>query len=444
MAVKVVSKSRPGGGSFDSRLLRREVEIGRRIRDVPHSLLLPVVDAGETPEALLLVMERGERCLSDLVGKVPEGQVVPILQDLATGLGQLHSAGVIHRDLKPRNVLWHADHWKLADFGIARDAEIGTQDPTFGCCGSAPYMAPELWQRKSPTVKTDLYALGCLAFELLSGVPPYSGDDTTLRDAHLTTPVPVAPCANVTLRNLVIRLLGKDPGERPQDARAVSDRLARCSLVWSPLQKDIARELESHAKERALQAAAEGQRRAELEAHREKKQQAEQDLRELVHDALEQLQQVAPDIGLREPPGRLIFESPDAAVQLDLWNDVPTPPLVAGDTMILAGAVILSNRRRPEGLLSANVVYEAIGDRLGWQLYQFQAALQRQYHFGPRVGFHGLAKHDFLDQQQRDYMLHPPTFHAWQLVVRELAVDDLVRLFGAALRLSSPNSRTGD
>ena len=172
MAVKVVRKQRPSG-VLDDRLLRREIEVGKRVVDSGSEMLLPVIDAADADDALLLVMTRADGALAAASTPMDEAEVAPVLVDIATGLQDLHAIGIIHRDLKPANVLRHTGRWKLADFGIARDQEIGTQDPTFVGWGSLPYMAPELWELKSPTIKTDLYALGCLGFELLAAAPDF-------------------------------------------------------------------------------------------------------------------------------------------------------------------------------------------------------------------------------------------------------------------------------
>jgi eukaryotic-like serine/threonine-protein kinase len=245
MAVKVVKKQRPSG-ALDDRLLRREIDIGKRVADGGSEMLLPVIDAADAGDALLLVMTLANGTLAAASVPMGEAEVVPVLVDIATGLQDLHSIGIIHRDLKPANVLRHAGRWKLADFGIARDQEIGTQDPTFVGWGSLAYMAPELWELKSPTIKTDLYALGCLGYELLAGAPPYTGDQAALRAGHLTQAPPEAPCGDVVLKSLIGRLIAKRPEDRPQDARAVLDRLRRalvargpgpgihCARAWSP------------------------------------------------------------------------------------------------------------------------------------------------------------------------------------------------------------------
>jgi len=116
-------------------------------------------------------------------------------------------------------------------------------------------MAPELWELKSPTVKTDLYAFGCLGYELLAGVRPYIGDLMAIRAGHLTQAPPQAPCSDAVLKNLISRLMAKRPGERPQDARAVLERLRRALVARAPVQEAIARGLGTHAAEQARAAA---------------------------------------------------------------------------------------------------------------------------------------------------------------------------------------------
>ena len=105
-------------------------------------MLLPVIDTADAGDALLLVMPLADGTLAATPVPMGEAEVVPVLVNIATGLQDLHSIGIIHRDFKPANVLRHAGRWKLADFGIARDQEIGTQDPTFVGWGSFPTWHP--------------------------------------------------------------------------------------------------------------------------------------------------------------------------------------------------------------------------------------------------------------------------------------------------------------
>ena len=301
IAVKVVKKQRPQGPPLDQRLLRREVEIGKLVAASDSDMLLPVIDAADDGDALLLVMARAEGGALSGVLPLTETEAVPALVDITTGLSELHSLMILHRDLKPANVLSHAGRWKLADFGIARDQEIGTQDPTFAGWGSSSrYMAPELWEQEPASVKTDLYALGCLAYELLAGAPPYDGDLAAIRDGHLNQPPPQAPCSDAVLRNIIGRLLAKRPGERPRDAGAVLERLRRALTERHPVQERIARGLGVHAEEQARAAAEQSAARAAAEARRELVAQAKADLREIVSDALSDLQEVEPDAAASE------------------------------------------------------------------------------------------------------------------------------------------------
>jgi serine/threonine protein kinase len=294
MAVKVVKKQRPQG-TLDERLLRREIEIGKRVAESGSEMLLPAIDAADAGDALLLVMPLAEGALGDVSLPMAEAEVVAVLVDIATGLQDLHSILILHRDLKPANVLRHAGRWKLADFGLARDQEIGTQDPTFVGWGSFPYMAPELWELRSPAVKTDLYALGCVAYELLAGVPPYTGAQAAVRAGHLTQAPPEAPCSDTVLRNLIGRLIAKRPEDRPQDARAVLERLLRALAARIPVQEAIARGLGAHAAEQARAAAEQSKAQAAEDARHQLMAQAKADLREIVSDALSDLQAIEPD-----------------------------------------------------------------------------------------------------------------------------------------------------
>jgi hypothetical protein len=456
MALKVVSKH-GAAGTLDNRLLRREIEIGRRVRDSGGDMLLPVIDVSETSDALLLVMSRAGAPLSAVL-PVSEAEAIAAMTDIATGLQQLHLAGIIHRDLKPLNVLQHDRHWKLADFGIARDEEIGTQDPTFIGAGSLPYMAPELWQLKSPTVKTDLYALGCLGFELLTGVRPFTGDLAALRAAHLTKPLPEAPYSNPTVKNLVSRLAAKDPGDRPQDARAVLERLQRAALPHTPTQLAIASGLGAHYAEKSRTAARVAEAEAAVAVNLEQITQGAADLIEILNDALEELQAVEPDATLwtQKPersrgtslPVRLI--SPRISLSaigtnlgVHIWDNVTIDKPIAGDSMIIAGHVDISNPRHSQPFNCANIVYELVEGRYAWQEYRFHAVTpikSETYRYGPHDRSHGLDWSRFLVTEERYRMLKPGK-GLWRVTVELLTADSTLKLFQEAVDLEPADSR---
>jgi hypothetical protein len=459
MAIKVVKKERRSG-TLDDRLLRREIDIGRRVGDGGSEMLLPVIDAADAGDALLLVMTRADGTLDAAPLPMGEAEVVPVLVDIATGLQDLHSIGIIHRDLKPANVLRHAGRWKLADFGIARDQEIGTQDPTFVGWGSDRYMAPELWELKSPTVKTDLYALGCLGYELLAGVPPYTGDPAAIRAGHLTQAPPEVPCGDVVLKSLIGRLIAKLPEDRPQDARAVLDRLQRVLAPRSPAQDAIARGLGAQAAEQARAAAEQSAAQAAKDVRRQQVVQSKADLNEIVNDALSDLRAVEPDAALEgharfggvllNPEG--VVHIPDVwrfsliaggvTLRIELWEGIPLREPVQGDTMILAGYAVITNPSYSTEVNAANIVYEQVADRLAWQIYRFRnsAVPPDKYHLGPYGRTHGLKYQDFVRERSR--MLHPGMY-IWTKTVTMLTAETFLELFQEAVDLRALDPDTG-
>jgi hypothetical protein len=442
MAVKVVKKQ---SGLLDDRLLRREIDIGKRVADSARETLLPVIDAADAADALLLVMTRAEGALAAASLPMGEAEVVPVLVDIATGLQDLHSVGIIHRDLKPGNVLLHAGRWKLADFGIARDQEIGTQDPTFVGWGSFPYMAPELWELKSPTVKTDLYALGCLGFELLAGTAPYTGDQAALRAAHLTQAPPEVPCADVVLKNLISQLIAKRPEGRPQDARAVLDRLRRALVARGPAQEAIARGLGAHAAEQArayAERAASRDARDAADVYHQQVAQGKAGLREFINAALDDLRMVEPEARFEERGGPYVpypsfgLSAGGVGLRFELWEGRTRNQLVPDDTMVLAGAAMIANPIHTTELNSANIVYEQADNRLSWQIYKFRSDLVTgdEYRYGPYWRTHGFGFGDFFDSRNRYFMIHP-VMHVWSKTVTPLTAETVLELFQEAVDL---------
>lgn len=159
--------------------------------------------------------------------------LVPLACDIARGLSHAHARGVIHRDLKPANVLLTLDDppvAKIADFGMARAASFAAADRrALTVLGTPPYMAPECLDPLAVDPRTDLYALGCIIFELATGAPPYGGGTPyAILEAHRSAEIPsLPPHYGSELDALVRRLLAKAPGERPQAAAAVVDALER-------------------------------------------------------------------------------------------------------------------------------------------------------------------------------------------------------------------------
>ena len=209
----------------------REVRIAARLA---HPHIVAFIDSGETDGLLYYVMPfiEGESLRARLQreGRLPVGEALVLLGDVASALAHAHEAGIIHRDLKPENVLCASEHAYLLDFGVAKvqsplldDAHL-TQEGV--AVGTLAYMAPEQIEDGVPVDhRADLYAWGLLAFEMLSGrLPDDLSSDGRASGAALRRSRPDVPRA---LAALIADCLARDPRSRPPDAAALSARLSR-------------------------------------------------------------------------------------------------------------------------------------------------------------------------------------------------------------------------
>ena len=169
--------------------------------------------------------------LADLlvVDPIEPARALDVIAQAADGLAAAHKAGVIHRDIKPGNILISSEgHVKVTDFGIAHAAgQVPVTGPGL-VMGTTQYMAPERIAGNPGTAASDLYALGIVLHECLTGVPPHDGTAAEVMAAHLYMPLPPLP-ADVPpeLDVLVDRLTTKDPTKRISDARELADLAAR-------------------------------------------------------------------------------------------------------------------------------------------------------------------------------------------------------------------------
>ncbi|MCS6798726.1 MAG: protein kinase [Myxococcota bacterium] len=230
MAVKVMNPTLVGDAALRERF-RREA---RNAAALAHPNIVEIYDFGEEDGLVFLVMELLEgSSLAALIesGPMPSARVASIGVQIARGLARAHDLGVIHRDLKPDNVFvvrpgTNDEIVKILDFGIARsvhDSRLTTAGQIFG---TPQYMAPERVTSIDAGPPADLYALGVILFEMLTGRPPFEASDVTgFLLAHLQQPPPrpssLVPDCPRRLDELVLRLLAKKPEERPVDAHAV-------------------------------------------------------------------------------------------------------------------------------------------------------------------------------------------------------------------------------
>ena len=227
----------------------REARALARVND-PHVVTVfdIVVDDGRP----FLVMEFVDgMTLSELIhreGRIDPARVVSIAEDICSGLAAVHACGIVHRDMKPSNVFLTASGAvKIGDFGIASVASDVTVTRAGEVFGSAPYVSPEQVTGDPVDARADLYALGCVMFEMATGRPPFVGDEPAAlayQHAH-TTPeradavVPQVPAA---LASTIDRLLAKDPADRPDSADELRRSLETMSLSTASDVGDVATE----------------------------------------------------------------------------------------------------------------------------------------------------------------------------------------------------------
>ncbi len=224
--------------------LERFYREAKVVSDLSHPNIVRLVDFGrdDAHDLLYLVMEMVKGMdLGDLLyrGRLKPNLALEVVYQTCGALTEPHARGIVHRDLKPENLIIvpisdGTFQVKVLDFGIARALEGGaTQLTKTGMiCGTPSYMSPEQAQNEAMDGRTDLYALGVILFEMLTGEPPFSGD-TSLQVLlnHIRKPAPpleqLIPSELVAgpICELVGELLAKDPHHRPESARAVRDRI---------------------------------------------------------------------------------------------------------------------------------------------------------------------------------------------------------------------------
>ncbi|HEY3114723.1 MAG TPA: serine/threonine-protein kinase [Gemmatimonadaceae bacterium] len=232
VAIKVLLAD-PSSETGELRFIR-EIRLLARLQ---HPNILPLHDSGHAESLLYYVMPYvgGETLRSriDREKQLPSEEACSIARDIADALAYAHGQGVIHRDIKPENILLSAGHPIIADFGIARVIDIagvmqltrtGTASP-----GTPAYMSPEqLMGDKAVDARSDIYSLGCVLFEMLTGKPPFAGKEGFVR--RFTEPPPSAsrfkPGLPVLVDAAVSRALQRDPKDRYASAKEFAAALS--------------------------------------------------------------------------------------------------------------------------------------------------------------------------------------------------------------------------
>lgn len=219
VALKIMAPALAADASFCERFLRE----GKTLARLAHPHIVTVHDIGNAGEHYYMAMEylpNGTLSERIAAGLSPE-QGLQYIRQIASALGYAHSQGLIHRDVKPANILFRADGTAvLSDFGIAKSLDDSTQFTQVGfAVGTPNYMSPEQARGLDIDGRADLYALGVVLYEILVGELPYMGTDAlSTALAHLTQPLPELPLQHSRYQTLLQRLLAKNPDERFNDA----------------------------------------------------------------------------------------------------------------------------------------------------------------------------------------------------------------------------------
>ena len=228
----------------DERFRERFVRESRLAASLDHPNVIPIYEAGASGGDLFIAMRFVEgsdlRTLLHEGGALEPARAIGILRQVASALDAAHEQGLVHRDVKPANVLLArprssepVEHVYLSDFGLTkRSASDSAVTGTGQFVGTLDYAAPEQFKGETPDARTDVYSLGCVLFECLTGRPPFrSENDAGLMYAHLQQPPPPVTSERPDLPHEIDRVVGramaKSPDDRPRSAGELADDAAR-------------------------------------------------------------------------------------------------------------------------------------------------------------------------------------------------------------------------
>jgi len=238
VAIKIPHPEMEADPVFYDRFLR-EQEIGEKLDHPGVMKVLPNRDHSQFYMAMEWVNGRLLRQILNEQGKFPAEKAISITREIASALEYIHSRGVVHRDLKPENIMVDAQgHIKLIDFGIA--ANVGSKRLTFAkfsqTMGTPDYISPEQVKGKRGDARSDIYALGVMLYEMLTGKVPFTGPNAfvIMNDRLLNNPVPpreIDASISPQLQEIIYRALEREPAKRYASAREFAHDLAHPEQV---------------------------------------------------------------------------------------------------------------------------------------------------------------------------------------------------------------------
>lgn len=223
VAIKVL----PFALAFDQSFVERFMREARTAASLEHPHIIPIHRVGQSGQVTYFVMKLvGGQSLSDRLlekGPLSAEQTRSVLLETASALGYAHERGVVHRDIKPDNILLdESGRCVVTDFGIARSGSQSKLTATGTSMGTPRYMSPEQARAKDVDGRSDIYSLGIVGYECLTGRPPFDGEDMmAILMAHITQPLPrprLASSEAESLYAVIERMLAKNPDERFRNA----------------------------------------------------------------------------------------------------------------------------------------------------------------------------------------------------------------------------------
>ena len=234
VAVKVLR----GDLATDEKFVRRFQREALSASSLSHPNIVEVYDVGEDNGQYYIVMEYIEGCqLKQLLkkrGRLTLSEVIDIMLQITDGLSVAHDAYIIHRDIKPQNIMiLDSGLVKITDFGIAMAMNSTQLTQTNSVMGSVHYLPPEQANGKGSTLQSDIYSMGILMYELLTGERPYKGDNAVeIALKHLKEKIPSVrdkyPEIPQSVENIIIKATAKNPKNRYADARSMNEDLRTC------------------------------------------------------------------------------------------------------------------------------------------------------------------------------------------------------------------------
>jgi eukaryotic-like serine/threonine-protein kinase len=244
VAIKLLHPSKSNEQKETAKFLRE----ARIAAAVSHQNIVAVFDAGSTDDRPYLVMEwvDGTSLKREITSsrRITLQRAVTVTTELLDGLSSIHEQGIIHRDIKPQNIMVNEfGTIKLTDFGIARLISEGDAKADGTTAGSAAYMAPEQAQGLPVSPASDIYAAGVIMFEMLTGRLPFSDDDPQkVILQHITDPVPrprrISPAVPVEIEAIILKAMEKEPEDRFQSAAEMRTAL-RNAFKFTPARRPV-------------------------------------------------------------------------------------------------------------------------------------------------------------------------------------------------------------